>query len=144
MLVDMAHWFATRYRATHYESPTMAMKAPRCAACDRALPIYEPEARRGVPNPMRGRCGDGVVCGHLCGYRLAMRLIEQVPGVLALLTPSLPDPRPHTRLPVPTPSGGTVTVIGNSFANDSPRARRRQAEELVSQQFEQPTEPPKA
>lgn len=133
-------------------------KPPRCAACQRTLPIYEPEARRAhpLPDPIRGRYGDGVVCGHLCGYRLAMRLVEQVPGVLALLTPSMPDPRRHIeeqevrrrasvdRLPVPTESGGTITIIGNSFAHDSPRARRRHAEELVQKAFEQPSEPPKS
>lgn len=73
---------------------------PKCAACGRSLPTYQYApaiefhgvAADYVP---RGRNGDGVVCGMACGNRLAMRILVQVPGVLALIDSPVREIRAH-------------------------------------------------
>ncbi len=59
---------------------------PKCCSCGKAIPISEHDT------DIRGRNGDGAVCGWYCGYRLAMRVISQQPWVLALLVPRLLAP----------------------------------------------------
>lgn len=48
---------------------------------------HPPEMTGDGQPPTRGRLGDNVVCGVVCGYKLAMRLLAGVPDVMRLLPP---------------------------------------------------------
>ena len=88
------------------------MSVPTCAACGKRLPKFVDRAKfprdangrivwskdyskshvapettgDGAP-PTRGRLGDNVVCGQVCGYNLLIRILAAEPGVLRLLPP---------------------------------------------------------
>lgn len=82
------------------------MSIPTCAACGKRLSKFVDRATLGktwsrehnkahkAPEitgdglpPTRGRLGDNVVCGQVCGYNLLIRLFAAEPDILRLLPP---------------------------------------------------------
>lgn len=60
---------------------------PPCAACGKPLrkPRHEPPITADGLAPARGDYGDNLVCTPECGWKLALRIVRTVPGVLELL-----------------------------------------------------------
>lgn len=84
------------------------MTVPTCAACGKRLPPFvdaktlvrgeashadwrkahrAPEQTADGLPPTRGRLGDNVVYGQVCGYNLLIRLFAAEPDILRLLPP---------------------------------------------------------
>lgn len=72
----------------------MKPKVPICAACGRPLRKPRHLVCGEMPNgeitvdgksPTRGDYGDNLVCTQVCGWRLAVRIVAAIPGVLDLL-----------------------------------------------------------